>query len=248
MRDLDGKVALVTGASRGIGRASALALAARGARVAINYREDKDGAASTLDAIASAGGEAIIVRADVTVAEDVDALFAEVASAFGGPDIVVANAGATRDGVLALMSEDAWQDVIDVNLTAVWRCVKRALRPMLRSRWGRIIAVSSVAGLHGNVGQTNYCAAKAGEIGFIKAVAREVASKGITANVVAPGYVDTALFAKVPEAARTAALGQIPVGRYGTAEEIGEVVAFLASPAAAYVTGSVMVVDGGLTA
>lgn len=238
----------MTGASRGIGRASALALAERGARIVINYREDKQGAEEVLATISATGGQAISVRADVTVAEDVESMFADTSSTFGGPDIVVANAGATRDGVLALMREDAWQDVIDVNLTAVWRCVKRALRPMLRSGWGRIIAVSSVAGLHGNVGQANYCAAKAGEIGFIRSVAREVAPKGITANVIAPGYVDTALFAKVPEEARTAALGQIPVGRYGTSEEIGAVVAFLASPAAAYVTGSVVVVDGGLTA
>ncbi|MGH2785968.1 MAG: 3-oxoacyl-ACP reductase FabG [Actinomycetota bacterium] len=247
MTDLDGKVALVTGASRGIGRASAIALARRGAAVAVNYREDKDGAEDTARAIEAAGGNAVVVRADVARDEDVEAMFGEVETGFGRVEILVANAGATRDRVLPLMREDDWSFVLDVNLTGVWRCVKRAVRPMLRARWGRVIAVSSVAGLHGNVGQANYCAAKAGEIGLIKAVAREVAAKGVTANVVAPGYVDTVLFRAVPEQAQAAALMQVPAGRFGTAEEVGEVVGFLASPGASYVNGSVVVVDGGLS-
>jgi 3-oxoacyl-[acyl-carrier protein] reductase len=247
MKDLNGKVALVTGASRGIGRASAIALANRGAVVAVNYREDKDGAEETVGMIAELGGKAVVVRADVTAEEDVEAMFGEVDEALGPVEILVANAGATRDRVLPLMREDDWSFVLDVNLTGVWRCVKRAVRPMLRARWGRIVAVSSVAGLHGNIGQANYCAAKAGEIGLIKATAREVASKGVTANIVAPGYVDTALFRAVPDQAQAAALGQVPAGRFGTAEEIGEVVAFLASPGASYVNGSVVVVDGGLS-
>jgi 3-oxoacyl-[acyl-carrier protein] reductase len=247
MKDLEGKVALVTGASRGIGRASAVALAHRGASVAVNYREDKEGASETARLISSSGGTAVVVRADVSNTDDVEAMFGEVEAALGSVEVLVANAGATRDRVLLMMREDDWSSVIDVNLTAVWRCVKRALRPMLRARWGRIIAVSSVAGLHGNVGQANYCAAKAGEIGLIKAVAREVATKGVTANVVAPGYIDTVLFRAVPDAAQTAALAQVPAGRFGEPEEIGEVVSFLASPGASYVTGSVLVADGGLS-
>ena len=241
------RVALVTGASRGIGRASAVALARSGARVAINYREDKDGANETLLAVRAAGSDGVVARGDVSNAEDVEAMFAATEESLGPVEILVANAGATRDKVLGLMQEDDWEFVLDVNLTGVWRCARRALRRMLRARWGRIVAVSSVAGLHGNVGQTNYCAAKAGEIGFVRALAREVASKGVTANVVAPGYIDTVLFRAVPDEAQGAALRQVPAARFGTAEEVGDVVAFLASDAASYVTGSVVVVDGGLS-
>ena len=247
MSELEGRIALVTGASRGIGAASALVLAERGARVAVNYREDKEGADRTAEAIRDLGAEAIAVRGDVSQQEDVEAVFQEVEAAFGPVDILVANAGKTQDRVLALQDEESWRSVLEVNLDGVQRTCKRALRPMLRGGWGRIVAVSSVAGLHGNIGQTNYCAAKAGVIGFVKALARETALRGVTANVVAPGYVDTAMFDLVGEERREVAVAQVPMARSGTAEEIAAAVSFLSSPGASYITGSVLVVDGGLS-
>jgi len=242
------KVALVTGASRGIGRASAIRLAADGARVAVNYRDDKEGAEETARVIASAGGEALLVRGDVARTDDVEDMFARASTELGPVDVVVANAGTTRDRVLALMREDDWHRVLEVNLTGVWHCARQALRTMLRRRWGRIIAVSSVAGLHGNIGQTNYCAAKAGVIGLARALARETATAGITVNVVAPGFIDTKILGGVPAQRLEAAKAQVPVGRFGTADEVAEVIGFLAAPGASYVTGSVVVVDGGLSA
>jgi 3-oxoacyl-[acyl-carrier protein] reductase len=246
--DLQGRIALVTGATRGIGRAAALELGARGAAVAINYREDKDGAQSVHDELEAQGVRSHLVRADVGVQADVEEMFKGVESALGPIDVLIAKAGTTQDRVLGLMRDDDWTTVRSVNLDSLFYCARRAIRPMMRKGWGRIITVASVAGLHGNVGQSNYCAAKAGAIGFSRALSREVAGKNITVNVVAPGYIDTVLFNKVPEQARAAALTQIPVGRFGASEEVGSVIGFLASPRASYVTGSVIVVDGGLSA
>jgi 3-oxoacyl-[acyl-carrier protein] reductase len=245
--DLAGRIALVTGASRGIGRATALALARRGTRVGVNYREDKEGAEETARAVRELDADALVVGGDVSVAEDVEAVFQQVEGALGPVEILVANAGGPRDQVLARMDDEDWGAALDQNLTSVFRCVRRALRPMLRARWGRLVAVSSVAGIHGNKGQANYCAAKAGVIGLVRTLARETASRGITANIVAPGYIRTRLLEAVPEAAREAAVAQVPAGRLGEPEEVGEVIAFLASPEASYVTGSVLVVDGGLS-
>lgn len=247
-QDLHGRVALVTGASRGIGRATAIRLAQRGASVGVNYSADKDGAQGVCDEIAALGGRSLPLRADVSQPADVDAMFAEIEAALGPVEILVANAGTTSDKVLGLMQDDDWQRVRSVNLDGLFFCARRSLRPMMRAGWGRIVTVASIAGLHGNIGQSNYCASKAGQIGFTRALAREVAGRNITANVVAPGYIDTVLFAKVPEKAKEHALTQIPVRRFGTPDDVATAISFLASAEASYVTGSVVVVDGGLSA
>ena len=245
-----GRVAFVTGASRGIGRACALALAAEGARVAVGFREDKDGALETLagcvarkEGTGEAAGSA--VQIDVRDPERVQAAFDEVERELGAVEILVNNAGATRDRLLMRMSEQDWDDVIETDLSGVFRCTKRAIPGMLRNRWGRVISIGSVVGALGNPGQANYAAAKAGVVGFTRALAREVASKGITANVVVPGLVETDMTAVLKDAAREALLGRIPMGRPGTPGEIAEAVCFCAR--ASYVTGQTIVVDGGLS-
>lgn len=244
---LGGRVALVTGASRGIGRACALALAAEGVRVAVGFREDKDGALETLAGCVTAAGEAggTAVQIDVRDPERVQAAFDEVERELGAVEILVNNAGATRDRLLMRMTEQDWDDIIETNLSGVFRCTKRALPGMLRNRWGRVVSIGSIAGSLGNPGQANYAAAKAGVVGFTRALALEVASKGITANVVAPGLVQTDMTAELKEAAREALLGRIPMGRPGTPREVAEAVCFCAR--ASYVTGQTIVVDGGLS-
>jgi 3-oxoacyl-[acyl-carrier protein] reductase len=234
---LEGKTALVTGGSRGIGRAIVLELGAAGANVVVGYRTGRDEAEAVAKQI---GGRA--VQADVSDAAGAAALVEEA----GDLDILVNNAGLTRDGLLARMSDDDWDTVIQTNLSSVFYTCRAVARPMMKRRGGAIVNVSSIVGVHGNPGQTNYAASKAGIIGFTKSLARELGSRGVRANVVAPGYVKTQLTDVLPEEATTAMLGATPLGRLGDPEDIAGAVRFLCSDAAAFITGAVLLVDGGL--
>ncbi len=244
MFDLTGKVALVTGASRGIGRAIALKLSAQGATVVAAARGDN--AAGTVAAIAAAGGTAEAVSVDVTDSAVLEALPAAIVSRRGRLDIVVSNAGIARDQLLMRMKREDWDAVIATNLTATFTLAQAAVRPMLKQRSGRIIAISSVVGQMGNAGQTNYAASKAGLIGFAKALAREVASRSVTVNVIAPGFVETDMTRAVVEKAQTDWAAQIPLGRLGVADDIAAAACYLASDEAAYITGHVLAVNGGM--
>ncbi|MHB8376006.1 MAG: 3-oxoacyl-[acyl-carrier-protein] reductase [Dehalococcoidia bacterium] len=243
--DLTDRVALVTGGSRGIGRAIALALAAHGAKVAINYASNAAAAEETAAAIGGEGA-AVTLRGDVADPAQAAALVQGTIAAFGRIDILVNNAGVTSDDLILRMSEADWDKVIDTNLKGTFSVTKAALRPMVRQRWGRVICVSSVAGIVGNAGQANYSAAKAGVAGFAKAVAKEVASRNITANVIAPGFVDTEMTRHLTDAQRREIIGMVAMGRTGKPEDIAPAAVFLASDEAAYVTGHVLTVDGGL--
>ncbi|ABQ89396.1 MAG: 3-oxoacyl-[acyl-carrier-protein] reductase [Roseiflexus sp.] len=243
---LKDRIAVVTGGSRGIGRAIAMTLAAAGATVVVNYQRNAAAADETVAAITAADGAAISIQADVSVSADVERLFKTVLDQYGTVDILVNNAGITRDTLLLRMKEDDFDTVIDTNLRGVYLCTKAALRPMTRARSGRIINITSVVGLIGNAGQSNYAAAKAGIIGFTRAVAREMASRGITVNAVAPGYIETELTAGLGEQVRAAILEAIPLGRLGTPQDVANLVCFLASDAAAYITGQTLTVDGGM--
>jgi len=243
---LKDRIAVVTGGSRGIGRAIAMTLAAAGATVVVNYQRNAAAADETVAAITAADGAAISIQADVSVSADVERLFKTVLDQYGTVDILVNNAGITRDTLLLRMKEDDFDTVIDTNLRGVYLCTKAALRPMTRARSGRIINIASVVGLIGNAGQSNYAAAKAGIIGFTRAVAREMASRGITVNAVAPGYIETELTAGLGEQVRAAILEAIPLGRLGTPQDVANLVCFLASDAAAYITGQTLTVDGGM--
>jgi 3-oxoacyl-[acyl-carrier protein] reductase len=243
-RGLEGRTALVTGASGVIGRACALALAGEGARIVVAYGSGEQRAAETADQVKAAGAEAVLAQADLAHPAAAKELVA--AAGDGGVDVLVNNAGLTRDGLLLRMRDDDFQDVLSVNLVAAFRCTREALRGMLRRRWGRIVSISSVVGLVGNPGQANYAASKAGLIGLTLSVAREVAQRGITANVVAPGYIPSKLTDAMSEEAKQATLSGIPAGRLGTPEEVAAAVRFLASEEASYITGQVLAVDGGL--
>jgi len=246
MFDLSGKAALVTGGSRGIGRAISLALAGQGASVAVNYLSNAQAAAEVVQQITACGARAIAVQGDVAQADDAKRLIDETMAAFGALHILVNNAGLTQDELLLRMSEEQWDRVMAVDLRGAYLCTKAALRPMIRQRWGRIINIASVAGLVGNAGQANYAAAKAGLIGLTKSVAKEVASRNVTSNAIAPGLVRTEMTAGLTEAQQQAVLVLVPLGRWATPEEVAPAAVFLASEESGYVTGSVLAVDGGL--
>ena len=243
---LEGKVAVVTGASRGIGRAIALELANRGARVVVNYNRSADAAAAAVAAIEADGGQATAVQADVSDFSQARSLIQAAVKAYGRLDVLVNNAGVTRDQLILMMKEEDWDTVVRVNLKSMFNTCKAAARVMLRQRSGRIVNISSVSGIAGQGGQTNYSAAKAGVIGFTKSLAKELGPRQITVNVVAPGLIPTDLTADLAEELCQKAIDLTPLGRLGRAEEVAYAVAFLASDEAAFITGAVLPVDGGL--
>ncbi|MDZ4169351.1 MAG: 3-oxoacyl-[acyl-carrier-protein] reductase [Coriobacteriia bacterium] len=247
MSDLSGKAALVTGASRGIGAAIAVELAARGAVVVVNYAGSREAAESVVAEIITAGGQALAFRADVTDPVEAQSLVDATVAEFGALDIVVNNAGITRDGLLVRMSDDDWRAVIDTNLTGVFSVTRAAAKVMMKQRSGSIVSVTSVIGLVGNAGQANYAAAKAGVIGLTKSVAKELAGRGVRANAVAPGFIETDMTRALPEAVCEAARAQIALKRFGSVGDVARAVAFLAGDDAAYITGQVLAVDGGMT-
>ena len=243
----NGRTALVTGAGKGIGKAVALRLARMGFQLAVNYNRSEKAAAEVCEMIKCEGGTAFPFRADVSNGADVKSLFSAIEEMMEPVSVLVNNAGITKDGLLMRMGEEDWNSVLTANLSSVYYCTREAIRGMVRGKWGRIINISSVVALIGNPGQANYCASKAGIIGFTKSVAREYGAKGITANALAPGYIATEMTEALPEAARDALMKQVPAGRQGNPEDVAAAAGFLASEEASYITGQVIAVDGGMT-
>lgn len=241
------RIALVTGSGRGIGRAVAFALAKRGAAIAINYSRSEAAAKETAEQIVSCGGDCRIFQADVSKSDEVRGLFQRIKSDLGPVSILVNNAGITRDAILVRMKDEDWREVLSLNLEAAFLCTREAVREMARARWGRVINISSVVGLIGNPGQANYCASKAGLLGLTKSVAREYGMRGVTANAVAPGWIETDMTASLKPEIREAMLKSVPAARPGLPEDVASVVAFLASDEASYVNGQTIAVDGGMT-
>ena len=245
-KPLANRTAIVTGGGRGIGRSIAQSLGKQGAKVIVNYRQDVRSAQAVVDGIVASGGEALAVAGDVSESGVADMLVKTATETFGKVDILVNNAGIIRDGLLVRMSDDDWDAVLRTNLRGAFLCTRAVLRPMTRQRWGRIVNISSVSGLMGNAGQANYAAAKAGLIALTRTTARESATRNVTVNAVAPGFITTELTAGLSDKVKEAILAQIPVGRFGDVADVSAAVSFLVSDGAAYVTGQVLTVDGGL--